>query len=205
MLRGIAIALIIGTAIIGVYYIVAPHLGQPSVEDELPKALGQIQSGLTYDKFVNMVDSQRNTLIQKMPQKTIDLILEQARKLPTTVSESIQDMASKLGSNSQSVVYSKQGSFVGLEGNAAKGKAIIIVAGKAAFLHFQDFEVTNGPDLHVYITTGGDISSGIDLGKLKGSIGDQNYDLSGVDLKTYDTIVIYSKPFQIHFAMAKLA
>jgi len=144
-------------------------------------------------------------LIQKMPQKTIDLILEQARKLPTTVSESIQDMASKLGSNSQSVVYSKQGSFVGLEGNDAKGKAIIIVAGKAAFLHFQDFEVTNGPDLHVYITTGGDISSGIDLGTLKGSIGDQNYDLSGVDLKTYDTVVIYSKPFQIHFAMAKLA
>ena len=72
-------------------------------------------------------------------------------------------------------------------------------------MHFQDFEVTNGPDLHVYITTGSDISSGIDLGKLKGSIGDQNYDLSGVDLKTYDTIVIYSKPFQIHFAMAKLA
>ena len=205
MLRGIAIAMIIGVAIIGVYYILAPQLGQPSVEEELPKALGQIQSGLTYDKFVSMVDSQRNVLIQKMPQKTIDLILEQARKLPTTVSESIQDMASKLGSNSQSVVYSKQGSFVGLEGNDAKGKAIIIVAGKAAFLRFQDFEVTNGPDLHVFITTGGDISSGVDLGKLKGSIGDQNYDLSGVDLKTYDTVVIYSKPFQIHFAMAKLA
>ena len=61
-----------------------------------------------------MVDSQRNALIQKMPQKTINLILEQARKFPTTVSESIQDMTSKLGSNSQSVVYSKQGSFVGL-------------------------------------------------------------------------------------------
>jgi len=205
MLRGIAIAMIIGAAIIGVYYILAPQLSQLSVEEELSKALGQIQSGLTYDKFVNMVDSQRNALIQKMPQKTIDLILEQARKLPTTVSESIQDMASKLGSNSQSVVYSKQGSFVGLEGNDAKGKAIIIVAGKAAFLRFQDFEVTNGPDLHVYITTGDDISSGIDLGKLKGSIGDQNYDLSGVDLKTYDTVVIYSQPFQIHFAMAKLA
>jgi len=120
MLRGIAIAMIIGAAIIGVYYILAPQLSQLSVEEELSKALGQIQNGLTYDKFVNMVDSQRNALIQKMPQKTIDLILEQARKLPTTVSESIQDMASKLGSNSQSVVYSKQGSFVGLAGNDAK-------------------------------------------------------------------------------------
>src|SRR3989441_6060680 len=205
MIRGVAIAIIMGVAIAGLYYTGALQLGQKTVQEELPRALDQIQNGLTYDKFVNMVDSQRDSLVQKMPQKTIDLILEEARKLPTTVSESIQDMASKLGSNSQSVVYSKQGSFVGLEGNDAKGKAIIIVAGKAAFLRFQDFEVTNGPDLHVYITTGDDISSGIDLGKLKGSIGDQNYDLSGVDLKTYDTVVIYSQPFQIHFAMAKLA
>ncbi|OLD31588.1 MAG: hypothetical protein AUI61_04610 [Thaumarchaeota archaeon 13_1_40CM_2_39_13_2] len=114
-------------------------------------------------------------------------------------------MASKLGSDSQSIIYSKQGSFVGLKGNNAKGKAIIISAGKVAFLRFQDFEVTNGPDLHVYMTSGGNISTGMDLGKLKGSIGDQNYALNGVDLKNYDTVVIYSQPFHIYFAQAKLA
>src|SRR2546428_8220412 len=87
----------------------------------------------------------------------------------------------------------------------SKGKAIIISAGKVAFLRFQDFEVTNGPDLHVYMTSGGNISTGMDLGKLKGSIGDQNYALNGVDLKNYDTVVIYSQPFHIYFAQAKLA
>src|SRR2546428_5924774 len=40
----------------------------------------------------------------------------------------------------------------------SKGKAIIISAGKVAFLRFQDFEVTNGPDLHVYMTSGDNIS-----------------------------------------------
>jgi len=205
MIRGVVIAIIMGVAIAGLYYTGALQLGQKTVQEELPRALDQIQNGLTYDKFVNMVDSQRDSLVQKMPQKTIDLILEEARKLPTTVSESIQDMASKLGSDSQSVIYSKQGSFVGLEGNDAKGKAIIISAGKVAFLRFQDFEVTNGPDLHVYMTSGGNISTGMDLGKLKGSIGDQNYALNGVDLKNYDTVVIYSQPFHIYFAQAKLA
>ena len=205
MIRGVLIAIIVGVAIAGLYYTGALQLGQKTVQEELPRALDQIQNGLTYDKFVNMVDSQRDSLVQKMPQKTIDLILEEARKLPTTVSESIQDMASKLGSDSQSIIYSKQGSFVGLEGNNAKGKAIIISAGKVAFLRFQDFEVTNGPDLHVYMTSDGNISTGMDLGKLKGSIGDQNYALNGVDLKNYDTVVIYCQPFQIYFAQAKLA
>ena len=205
MIRGVVIAIIMGVAIAGLYYTGALQLGQKTVQEELPRALDQIQNGLTYDKFVNMIDSQRDSLVQKMPQKTIDLILEEARKLPTTVSESIQDMASKLGSDSQSVIYSKQGSFVGLEGNNAKGKAIIISAGKVAFLRFQDFEVTNGPDLHVYMTSGGNISTGMDLGKLKGSIGDQNYALNGVDLKNYDTVVIYCQPFHIYFAQAKLS
>src|SRR5256712_5935239 len=158
MVRGVLIAIIVGVAIAGLYYTGALQLGQKTVQEELPRALDQIQNGLTYDKFVNMVDSQRDSLVQKMPQKTIDLILEEARKLPTTVSESIQDMASKLGSDSQSIIYSKQGSFVGLKGNNAKGKAIIISAGKVAFLRFQDFEVTNGPDLHVYMTSGDNIS-----------------------------------------------
>ena len=205
MIRGVVIAIIIGVAIAGLYYTGALQLGQKTVQEELPRALDQIQNGLTYDKFVNMVDSQRDSLVQKMPQKTIDLILEEARKLPTTVSESIQDMASKLGSDSQSIIYSKQGSFVGLEGNNAKGKAIIISAGKVAFLRFQDFEVTNGPDLHVYMTSDGNISTGMDLGKLKGSIGDQNYALNGVDIKNYDTVVIYCQPFHIYFAQAKLS
>jgi len=205
MIRGVLIAIIVGVAIAGLYYTGALQLGQKTVQEELPRALDQIQNGLTYDKFVNMVDSQRDSLVQKMPQKTIDLVLEEARKLPTTVSESIQDMASKLGSDSQSIIYSKQGSFVGLKGNNAKGKAIIISAGKVAFLRFQDFEVTNGPDLHVYMTSGGNISTGMDLGKLKGSIGDQNYALNGVDLKNYDTVVIYCQPFHIYFAQAKLA
>lgn len=204
MLKGVAIAVIIGTAVVGLYYIGAPQLS-PKVENVLPQALDQIQNGLTYDKFVNMVDTERDALVQKMPQKTIDLILEEAKKFPTRVSESIQDTASKISNSTQSIIYSKQGPFVGLKGNDAKGKAVIVSIGGFSFLRFQDFEITNGPDLHVYMTAEGDVSTGIDLGKLKGSIGDQNYALNGIDLKTYHTVVIYCQPFHLYFAEAKLA
>jgi len=205
VLRGVAVAVIVGTAIMVVYYIGAPYFNITTPKDQLSQALNQIQSGLTYDKFVNMVDSQRDSIVQKMDPKTINLILEEAKKLPTTVSESMQDMESKIASGSQTVVYSKQGEFVGMKGNDAKGKAFVISLSKIAFLRFENFEVTNGPDLHVYVTEGGDISTGIDLGKLKGSVGDQNYALNGIDIKTYDTVVIYCKPFNIYYAEAKLA
>ena len=204
MLRGIIIAVIVGTAAMGVLYFGGPIILSKTVTDPLQHALDQIQAGLTYDKFVNMVDSQRNAIIDKMPQKTIDLMMDEAKKFPTTVSESMQDMISKISSNTQSVIFSKQGEFVGL-GHEAKGKAEIISVGKIAFLRFENFEVTNGPDLHVYMTSDGNVTSGIDLGKLKGSKGDQNYALNGVDAKTYHIVVIYSQPFHVYFAEAKLS
>ena len=204
MLRGIIIAVIVGTAAMGVLYFGGPIILSKTVTDPLQHALDQIQAGLTYDKFVNMVDSQRNAIIEKMPQKTIDLMMDEAKKFPTTVSESMQDMISKISSNTQSVIFSKQGEFVGL-GHEAKGKAEIISVGKIAFLRFENFEVTNGPDLHVYMTSDGNVTSGIDLGKIKGSKGDQNYALNGVDIKTYHIVVIYSQPFHVYFAEAKLS
>lgn len=205
MLRGITIAVILGTAAIGLFYLGGSTIFPKTVTDPLQQALDQVQTGLTYDKFVNMVDSQKDALVQKMPQQTIDLIMNEAKKLPTTVSESMQEIISKISPNSQSVIFSKQGEFVGLKGYNATGKAEIISVGKIAFLRFENFQVTNGPDLHVYITTDGDVTTGIDLGKLKGSIGDQNYALNGTDTKTYDIVEIYSQPFHVYFAEAKLS
>lgn len=203
MLRGIGIAAILGVAAIGVYYF-GPQIISQKMSDPLQQALDQIQTGLTYDKFVNMTNSQRDALVQKMPQQTIALIMDDAKKFTTTVSESMQDMISKISPTSHSIVFSKQGEFIGLD-HEAKGKSEIISVGNISFLRFENFEVTNGPDLHVYMTINGDITTGIDLGKLKGNIGDQNYELKRVDTNTYDTVVIYSQPFHVYFAKAKLS
>jgi hypothetical protein len=205
VLRGIIIAVIVGAAAMVVLYLGGPIILSKTVTDPLQHSLDQVQAGLTYDKFVNMVDSQRNSLVEKMPQKTIDLMMDEAKKFPTTVSETMQDMISKISSNTKTVIFSKQGEFVGLEGHDAKGKSEIISVGKIAFLRFENFEITNGPDLHVYMTSDGNVTSGIDLGKLKGSKGDQNYALNGVDIKIYNIVVIYSQPFHVYFAEAKLS
>lgn len=76
------------------------------------------------------------------------------------------------------------------------------------FLRFEDFATDNGPDLNVYLVNSstGDVSDYIDLGDLTGNIGDQNYEVpEGVDLDTYDTVVIWCVRFAVSFGEATLS
>ncbi|HEX9264600.1 MAG TPA: DM13 domain-containing protein [Candidatus Binatia bacterium] len=46
----------------------------------------------------------------------------------------------------------------------------------------------------------------MDLGSIKGNIGDQNYDLpAGVDLSKYRAVTVWCKRFGVNFATAPLA
>jgi hypothetical protein len=94
------------------------------------------------------------------------------------------------------------GKFAGAD--AATGAGVII--------RFSEFEVTNGPDLYVWlvrdggITHSGDVkaSTWLDLGILKGNIGDQNYSLpAGTDPSMYKTVVVWCKRFGVLFAAAE--
>lgn len=78
-------------------------------------------------------------------------------------------------------------------------------------LRFEEFEVTNGPDLHVYLvphedpTSSDDLAGYVDLGSLKGNIGDQNYEIPDeVDISEFGSVVIYCVPFHVFFSIASL-
>jgi hypothetical protein len=78
-------------------------------------------------------------------------------------------------------------------------------------LRLESFMVTNGPDLHVLLATGllptgqSDMGESIDLGKLKGNLGDQNYEIPlDVNPADYQSVVIYCQPFHVVFSVAQL-
>ncbi len=78
-------------------------------------------------------------------------------------------------------------------------------------LRFEDFEVTNGPDLHVYLVPNANettvtIDDYIDLGELKGNIGAQNYFIEAdIDIPENASIVIWCEPFSVLFSVASLS
>jgi Electron transfer DM13 len=73
------------------------------------------------------------------------------------------------------------------------------------FVRFENFKVTNGPDLFVYLATDKSASDFVDLGKLKANNGNQNYQIPpGTDLSKYNTVVIWCKAFSVLFGSAAL-
>ncbi len=80
-------------------------------------------------------------------------------------------------------------------------------------LRFSGFETSNGPDVRIYLVAAADAKDNdtvtkagfIDLGSIKGNIGDQNYDLpAGVDLSKYRAVTVWCKRFGVNFATAPL-
>ncbi len=108
-----------------------------------------------------------------------------------------------------------QGTFLDAD-RVHKGKGTAtIYEGSAGerILRLTNFEVTNGPDLKVWLvshpnpTSSGDVtgSKWISLGRLKGNIGDQNYDIPAeVDLNKFVSAVIWCEQFSVLFATAAL-
>ena len=72
------------------------------------------------------------------------------------------------------------GSFAGAGDGVhnAEGVAKVIYLEDASdVLRLEDFRVTNGPDLYVYLATDKQASDFVDLGRLKANSGNQNYDI----------------------------
>ena len=140
----------------------------------------------------------------------VDEALPGAAPRATTAEDPADMMMESAGSSSTIV----EGAFIGLE-HESEGRAVVIeTADGKRFLRFEEFETSNGPDLVVYLSTkdadpndwhgyDGDF---VDLGPLKGNVGDQNYRLpDDVDLDRYSTAVIWCRRFAVGFAAADLA
>jgi hypothetical protein len=95
-----------------------------------------------------------------------------------------------------------------------KGTATVFqLADGTKTLRLTDFATSNGPDVHVYLVATDDAKDNdsvtkagfIDVGTLKGNIGDQNYELpANADLAKYRSVTIWCKRFSVNFGTAPL-
>lgn len=112
------------------------------------------------------------------------------------------------------IVTQFEGSF-GARSHPGEGIAKVLNDGtEQRFLRFEEFATDNGPDLNVYLTTAdadadaGDFGADgqfVDLGDLKGNVGEQNYEIpTDVDLEEFDTVVVWCVRFGVAFTAADL-
>ena len=104
------------------------------------------------------------------------------------------------------------GAVEGVSGHVGTGQAAIVeLADGGSVLTFSEFDIDPGAgDVRVYLAADDpqsdtDVSDFVDLGELKGSQGDQQYEIGDdVDLKKYDTAVVWCIPFTTRLAQASL-
>lgn len=108
----------------------------------------------------------------------------------------------------QNTMIQKSGMFEGVNDHGARGVASVhTLPNNQNVLVFENFAVTNGPLLYVYLEVKqGDEVQRVELANLKGSEGNQNYVIPPeVAVEDVQTVLIYCKPFMVDFAQAKLA
>ncbi len=86
-----------------------------------------------------------------------------------------------------------------------KGKVLLIETAKGKVLRFEDFETINGPNLHIYLSSDLNAKDYIDLGEIKATKGNVNYEVpSSVDLSKYNKVLVWCEPFKVLFSYAEL-
>jgi len=109
----------------------------------------------------------------------------------------------------------RQGRFVDADViHKGEGKASLYALPDGSHvIRFEDFRTTNGPALVVYLarhaspTSAADVLDGgfVNLGKLKGNVGNQNYAIpADVDVSDYNSVVIWCQLFDVLFSPAAL-
>jgi hypothetical protein len=127
------------------------------------------------------------------------------------VNERVHEAMPAANASSSEAVES--GVFRGIAHPTEGTAAVYRMRDGALMLRFTNFRTSNGPDVHVYLVAGDDAKDSetvqhtgfIDLGPIKGNIGDQNYALgSDVDLSKYRAVSIWCKRFSVNFGVAPL-
>lgn len=160
-------------------------------------------ASLNVQNFMNMTEEQRIDAAQNMTQDEKQMIMNNFSKQNTTVTENMSD--TMIPTNTQPLM----GNFIdagdGFHKAEGVAKVIDLTDGRT-FLRLENLKTTNGPDLYVYLSTGKDASEIVDLGRLKGNIGNQNYEIpAGTDLSKFNTVLIWCKAFSTLFGSAQLS
>jgi hypothetical protein len=193
---GIMTAIIVITFAI---YTISPLLINTVINEPLPPS--SVSSD--FQRFMNMTENERIEAANNMTQKQKEMIMIVAAKDNNTVSENLSVATMSTSSNKTLI-----GNFVGAgDGfhNAEGVAKIIQLADGTDILRLENFKATNGPDLYVYLSTDKTNADIVNLGRLKGNIGNQNYLIpAGTDITKYNTTLIWCRAFSVIFGSAQL-
>jgi hypothetical protein len=199
----IIVGLIIAIVVVPlVVYTVSPFFISTEVNEPVP-----VLASAEFQRFMNLTEEGRIQAADNMSRQEKDLITRMSAKENSTVNESIDTkVAGQEADTSRNML---SGNFIGVNDGIhdAQGVAkLFSLNDGTSVLRLENFKATNGPDLYVYLATDKSASDIVNLGRLKGNIGNQNYPIpAGTDLTKYNIALIWCRAFSVLFGSAQLA
>lgn len=195
----IIISIIIAAIVIPSIYTISPLFLSNVVNEPDPTlAISEFQ------KYMNLSEEERIEVAKNMTREKAMMIGIMAAKQNTTVDENVT-----LPVIEQTPNNTLTGTFIGIGDGFHKveGAAKVIpVESGAQILRLENFKATNGPDLYVYLSKDKSASDFINVGRLKGNVGNQNYEIPiGSDLSKYNTVLIWCRAFSFLFGSAQIS
>ncbi|HLN36047.1 MAG TPA: DM13 domain-containing protein [Nitrososphaeraceae archaeon] len=193
----IGLIVIVGIAI--GFYTLSPLFINKEVEEQIPDNLA-IDA---YYKFQSLDDVERSNIASEMTDREKNILMIGAKETNKEINEEMSKFMDNL-----SFTRNLEGTFIGVGDGIHNvdgiAKILTLVDGSKV-LRLENFKSTNGPDLHVYLSTDKMASNFMDLGRLKGNIGNQNYQVpDDTDLSKYNNVLIWCKAFSVLFGNAQL-
>ena len=155
-----------------------------------------------------MTEDEKINAAKNMTVEEKHTIMKMAAKQNTTINENmttIMDISQNTAEENKNLLV---GDFMGVNDgihNAEGYAKILTLSDGSQILRLEDFRSTNGPDVHLYLSTDKQASNFIDLGRLKANNGDQNYQIPiDTDFNKYKYVLIWCQPFSVLFGSAQL-
>lgn len=200
----IIIGIIIAAIVIPIgIYTISPLFINTEINEPLPPLLSS-ESSIGFEKFMTMKEDEKINAAKKMTKKEKDMIMRTAAEQNTTIDETMTMNINQSTPNTTGLI----GNFIGVGDGIHKAEGlakILTLSNGSQILRLEDFRSTNGPDVHLYLSTDKQASDFIDLGRLKANIGNQNYQIPlDTDFNKYKYVLIWCQPFSVLFGSAQL-
>ena len=180
-------------------YTISPLFINTTIDEPLPDT----STNISFEEFMKLSEDERAAIGKDMTQEEKDNIMRVFAQENATI-------------NDEMTIPENQTNDMLLKGNLidagdgfhmASGEVKVLqISDSTQILRFENLDVTNGPDLYVYLATDTTAKDFVSLGRLKGNMGNQNYPIpENTNFEKYNTVLIWCQAFSTLFGNSKLS
>ena len=179
-------------------YTISPLFINTSIDEPLPDTSPKVG----FEEFMKLSEDERATIGKDMTQEEKDNIMKVFAQENSTINDEMAIPENQTNNMLAGNLIDAGDGF-----HMASGQVKVLqIPDETQILRFENLDVTNGPDLYVYLATDTTAKDFVSLGRLKGNMGNQNYPIpENMDFEKYNKVLIWCQAFSTLFGSSKLS